>query len=231
MTPPLPCVRRAFTLIELLVVIAIIAILASLLLPSLATAKERGRRTQCLSNLHQIGLSSFMYAHDNAEWLPPLADTTTDAVPGFWPWDMPRANALLLVHYGFQRRALYCPSFSKQDAEALWNYPTAYVVLGYAFATRGSDRLGATPVAPHNVIAKTSTRLIEPTGLTSHPVPITEAVIAADGTLSESNDERQRARSRWPRRVEEVLENARADDRPPGLLVVRGAARTADVQP
>ncbi len=69
MTHPVPC-RRAFTLIELLVVIAIIAILAALLLPALASARDKGRKAACISNLRQIGIAIQNYATDNDGKIP-----------------------------------------------------------------------------------------------------------------------------------------------------------------
>src|SRR5260370_13551679 len=66
--------KRGFTLVELLVVIAMIAILASLLLPSLSRAREAARRTACVNNLRQVNLAIHLYADDCLDSLPVLPD-------------------------------------------------------------------------------------------------------------------------------------------------------------
>ena len=78
--------RKGFTLIELLVVIAIIAILAAILFPVFARAREKARASACLSNLKQIGLGIMMYAQDYDETLPTVAFGATDGRPA-WPWE------------------------------------------------------------------------------------------------------------------------------------------------
>jgi len=87
---------KAFTLIELLVVIAIIAILASMLLPALARAKEVARRIRCVSNQHQISLANMMYADDNNSYYPPRSNVKR------WP-------TFLLTYYQ-SAAVLLCPS-------------------------------------------------------------------------------------------------------------------------
>lgn len=84
-----PCRRRAFTLIELLVVIGIIAILISLLLPTLNKAREQAIAVKCQSNMRQVGMAVLMYANANKSFLPAipgrscLKGSTTYPV-GFW---------------------------------------------------------------------------------------------------------------------------------------------------
>src|SRR2546425_13353601 len=74
-----PCREGGFTLIELLVVIAIIAILAAMLLPVLAKAKQKGQGIQCLSNGRQLSLGWMMYAHDSNDRIVYASDDGTGA--------------------------------------------------------------------------------------------------------------------------------------------------------
>lgn len=95
--------RNAFTLIELLVVIAIISILAAILFPVFARARENARRSSCLSNTKQLGLSVLQYAQDYDEKLPPSLISTTSPLTDKW-W------GFLIQPYLKSNQLLYCPS-------------------------------------------------------------------------------------------------------------------------
>jgi len=131
----------AFTLIELLVVIGIIAILAALLLPALARAKESGRRAACKSNLHQQGIVLLMYAQENNNLLPDLRNPpfapNAPRVPGLWPWDMSTNFIDAMIQNGASRDIFYCPSNPDFNNDNVWNFGVfAYLGLpNYAVST------------------------------------------------------------------------------------------------
>ena len=144
------CVLKGFTLIELLVVIAVLALLLSILMPSLAKAKELARRTVCLSRMSQLGLICVTYAHENDDWFPDYnvypgpsghkyfqSGDMRCVFDGVWNADARPIWVGYVADYTVEKSTdiFYCPSETIVTRENVWptNSADGSYWTGYAF--------------------------------------------------------------------------------------------------
>lgn len=140
--------RKGFTLIELLVVIAIIAILAAILFPVFAKAREQARKASCTSNMKQLALALLMYAQDYDETLPCI---TEDPVNGWYygeDWAAKIINGKYVGHGNRYDSAMFhCPSdvgklsWGKKNSygsnRGHWSYRCGWLDSGYTWKACG----------------------------------------------------------------------------------------------
>ena len=135
--------RAGFTLIELLVVIAVIAILAAILFPVFARARENARRSSCQSNLKQVGIAMMQYLQDNDERYM-VADH--EGTPPAYPWFAP------LQPYIKSEQVFRCPSLSETFTAPATKPSSDYIING--FFSHGSHQAQFGQTAQQIMIAE-----------------------------------------------------------------------------
>ena len=116
-----------FTLIELLVVIAVIAVLAAILLPTLAKAKAKAQQTYCLNNVKQLALGTHLYVDDNNQWMPPMQDYLRMGFETSW-------RSYIFIYAGKNPQVYDCPAEKTEvySKGARVNLPSAPQLAGLA---------------------------------------------------------------------------------------------------
>lgn len=172
--------QHAFTLIELLVVIAIIAILAAILFPVFAQAKEAAKKSACLSNTRQIGIGIMLYANDsddfypgNDQWIP--SPTNTNPSDPRAPYDM------LIMPYVKNDKIFSCPDDNASTRSAasgatFWDesYRAKAIIRSYQFVGNIVTVEGASKYPPYGIDQNT--------GLSTYPYPSTSSPIGHNGS-------------------------------------------------